>query len=371
MPDAARGPQGPLAGSECRQGFCRRVSSTNCPGPDVCLWLRQTRPLRRFDKKVMIRMKKYIAKRIAISVLLIFIISVFAFMLIHILPGDPARLALGFEASEEDVQAYRTQLNLDKPLLTQYTLWISGLIKGDFGTSILYSRPNLDILAERLPRTLGIGLPALFLSIPLGILIGVVCAVKRGKAVDQLLTLLTTIGIGTPVFWLAILGIYAFALGLKALPVSGYTPISQDLGDYLRHAILPVTCMSISMIASIARQTRTNMLDSLNQDFVRTVRANGLSERSAVYKHALRNALIPVVTTISMQVRVVIGGSLLVEQAFAISGLGSLLTNAINGRDYVMIQNTVLIISLFTVGSNLLVDLLYGVIDPRIRLGKG
>ena len=129
--------------------------------------------------------------------------------------------------------------------------------------------------------------------------------------------------------------------------------------------------MSVSMIASIARQTRTNMLDSLNQDFVRTVRANGLSEGSAVYKHALRNALIPVVTPISMQVRVVIGGSLLVEQAFAISGLGSLLTSAINGRDYVMIQNTVLIISLFTVGANFLVDILYGMIDPRIRLGKG
>lgn len=295
-------------------------------------------------------MKKYVAKRLAISVLLIFIISVFSFMLIHILPGDPARLALGYEASEADVQAYRVELHLDKPLVTQYVLWIKGLFQGDFGRSILYNRPNLDILAERLPRTLGIGLPALLISIPLGILVGVICAVRRGKAVDQILTLITTIGIGTPVFWLAIMGIYFFALGMKLLPVS---------------------CMSVSMIASIARQTRTNMLDSLNQDFVRTVRANGLSEGSAVYKHALRNALIPVVTTISMQVRVVIGGSLLVEQAFAISGLGSLLTSAINGRDYVMIQNTVLIISLFTVGANFLVDILYGMIDPRIRLGKG
>ena len=316
-------------------------------------------------------MKKYVAKRLAISVLLIFIISVFSFMLIHILPGDPARLALGYEASEADVQAYRVELHLDKPLVTQYVLWIKGLFQGDFGRSILYNRPNLDILAERLPRTLGIGLPALLISIPLGILVGVICAVRRGKAVDQILTLITTIGIGTPVFWLAIMGIYFFALGMKLLPVSGYTAISENFGDYVRHAILPVSCMSVSMIASIARQTRTNMLDSLNQDFVRTVRANGLSEGSAVYIHALRNALIPVVTTISMQVRVVIGGSLLVEQAFAISGLGSLLTSAINGRDYVMIQNTVLIISLFTVGANFLVDILYGMIDPRIRLGKG
>lgn len=241
-------------------------------------------------------MKKYVAKRLAISVLLIFIISVFSFMLIHILPGDPARLALGYEASEADVQAYRVELHLDKPLVTQYVLWIKGLFQGDFGRSILYNRPNLDILAERLPRTLGIGLPALLISIPLGILVGVICAVRRGKAVDQILTLITTIGIGTPVFWLAIMGIYFFALGMKLLPVSGYTAISENFGDYVRHAILPVSCMSVSMIASIARQTRTNMLDSLNQDFVRTVRANGLSEGSAVYKHALRNALIPVVT---------------------------------------------------------------------------
>lgn len=322
-------------------------------------------------KKVMESMGKYVAKRLAISVLLIFIISVFAFMLIHILPGDPARLALGFEATEADVARYRTQLNLDKPLITQYILWIKGLFQGDMGTSILYNRPNLDILAERLPRTLGIGLPALLIAIPLGILAGVACAVKRGGVLDQSLTLLTTIGMGTPVFWLAILGIYIFALGLKVLPVSGYTSMSVDFSDYLRHAAMPVACMSIGMIASIARQTRTNMLDSLNQDFVRTVRANGLSERSAVYKHALRNALIPVVTTISMQVRIVIGGSLLVEQAFSISGLGSLLTSAINGRDYVMIQDTVLIISLFTVGANLLVDIIYGMIDPRIRLSRG
>ena len=131
-------------------------------------------------------MKKYVAKRLAISVLLIFIISVFSFMLIHILPGDPARLALGYEASEADVQAYRVELHLDKPLVTQYVLWIKGLFQGNFGRSILYNRPNLDILAERLPRTLGIGLPALLISIPLGILVGVICAVRRGKAVDIL-----------------------------------------------------------------------------------------------------------------------------------------------------------------------------------------
>ena len=169
-------------------------------------------------------MKAYVIKKLLSLPLILLGASLIVFLAIRMLPGDPARLALGYEASEADVQAYRVELHLDKPLVTQYVLWIKGLFQGDFGRSILYNRPNLDILAERLPRTLGIGLPALLISIPLGILVGVICAVRRGKAVDQILTLITTIGIGTPVFWLAIMGIYFFALGMKLLPV----PVTQQ-----------------------------------------------------------------------------------------------------------------------------------------------
>ena len=315
-------------------------------------------------------MSTYIIKRLLISVFIVFVVSIFSFSLIQIMPGDPARLALGYEASEEDVQALREEMNLDKPILTQYVLWIQGLFQGDLGRSVIYKQPVSELLAERLPRTVFIGVPALVLAAPIGILIGIICAVRRGKLSDQILTFLMTLGIGMPVFWLGIIGIYVFAVWLKLLPVQGYTSPLENVGMYVRQAILPVSCMAIGMIAGIARQTRTNMLDSINQDYVRTARANGLTERSVIYKHALKNALIPVVTIIGMQVRIVIGGSLLVEQLFNIAGLGSTLTTAINNRDYLIVQNCTLLIALFTVVANLIVDILYGFIDPRIRLSR-
>lgn len=315
-------------------------------------------------------MSTYIIKRFLISIFIIFVISVFSFSLIQVLPGDPARLALGYEAAEEDVQALREEMNLDKPVVSQYFLWIKGLLNGDMGNSVKYKQPINEIVAERLPRTIFLGVPALLIAVPLGILIGIICAVRRGKLIDQILTFGMTLGIGTPIFWLGILGIYVFAIWLKILPIQGYTSPAEDVAAYVRQAILPVSCMAIGMIAGIARQTRTNMLDAINQDYVRTARANGLSERSVIYKHALKNALIPVVTIIGMQVRIVIGGSLLVEQLFNIAGIGSLLTTAINNRDYLIVQNCTLLIALFTVGANFAVDLLYGVIDPRIRLSR-
>lgn len=315
-------------------------------------------------------MGTYILKRILISILLVFLVSIFAFSLIHILPGDPARLSLGYEASEEDVQALRVKMNLDKPIVTQYLMWLEGLFKGDLGMSILYKRPNSEVFAERIPKSIAIGVPALLLSVPLAILIGVISAVKRGKLIDQILTFLMTLGLGTPIFWFGILGIYVFAMWLKILPIQGFVSPLEDFGGYIHKAILPVCCMSVGMVAGVARQTRTNMLDSINQDYIRTARANGISERKIIYRYALKNALIPVVTIIGMQVRVIIGGSLLVEQVFNIPGLGTLLTTAINNRDYLIVQNCVLLISLFTVTVNLIVDILYGVIDPRIRLSR-
>lgn len=315
-------------------------------------------------------MKTYILKRILISLLIVFLVSLFSFSLLQIMPGDPARLALGYEASEEDVQALREEMNLDKPILTQYLLWLRNLFRGDLGRSVIYKRPVADMIAERLPRTVSIGVFALLLGIPIGILCGVVCAVKRGRLADQGITFFMTMIMGMPVFWLGILGILVFAVQLELLPIQGYTPPTKDFGDFVYHAILPVSCIFLGMSAGICRQTRTNVLDSINQDYIRTARANGLPEGSVVYKHALKNALIPVITIIGMQVRVVIGGSLLVEQLFNIPGLGTLLTTALNNRDYMIVQNCTLLIALFTVAANLAVDIAYGFIDPRIRMTR-
>ena len=312
-------------------------------------------------------MTTYIIRRVLISILVVFIVSIFSFSLMHLMPGDPARLALGYEASEEDVQALRVTYNLDKPVLQQYFIWIKNLFKGELGDSVIHKRPVADMISERLPRTISIGICALIVGVPIGILFGILCAVKRGKFVDQIITFFMTVIMGMPVFWLGIILILVFAVKMKVLPIQGYTPPSTNFAEFLYKATLPTIAMSLGMSAGLCRQTRTNMLDSINQDYIRTARANGLSEGSVVYKHALKNALIPVITIVGMQVRVVIGGSLLVEQLFNIPGIGTLLTTALNNRDYMIVQTCTLLISLFTVGANLLVDIAYGIVDPRIR----
>lgn len=312
----------------------------------------------------------YILKRILISFIVVFMVTIFVFGLIHILPGDPARLYLGFEASEADVQAMRIKMNLDKPLTTQYYMWLDNVFHGDLGESLLYKRPNLDIFKERIPRTVSIGIPALLISVPIALIFGIICAVKRGKWIDNLLTFFITLGMGTPVFWVSILAIYIFAMWLKILPIQGYVSPVDNFGQYLYKAALPVLCMSLHMVAGVSRNTRTYMLETLNQDYVRTHRAFGISERKITSKYALKNALIPVVTILGFQVRVIIGGSLLIEQVFNIPGLGTLLVLAVNNRDYILIQNCVLMIATFTVLVSLLVDVLYGYVDPRIRLSR-
>lgn len=312
-------------------------------------------------------MFRFILKRLGISIIVVFLVTVFAFSLMHILPGDPARLVLGAEAAQADVDALREKLNLNKPILTQYFIWIDGILHGDFGDSIMYQRPVIDIMRERLPRTLAIGIPALIISMIFGVLFGVISAVKRGSAVDQAITFISTLGMGTPAFWLGILGIYVFAMELEILPIQGYVSPSEDFSGYLSHAVLPVVCLSVALIASISRQTRSNMLEVVNQDYIRTARANGIAESSVIYLHALKNALIPIITIIALQVRVVIGGALIVEQVFNIAGLGTLLNAAVSNKDYLIVQSGVLIISFVTVLCNLAVDILYGVFDPRIR----
>ena len=251
--------------------------------------------------------------------------------------------------------------------MEQYFIWISDTLRGDLGDSITYSRPVLTCLAERLPRTISIGLPALILSSLLGILCGIISAIRRGKFIDNLITFVSTIGLGAPQFWLGIVGIYIFGMRLGWLPLSGYVAPTENFGQYIFYGVMPILILSFSLLASVARQTRSNMLEVINQDYIRTARANGLAEKSVIYKHALKNALIPVITTIGLQVRVVVGGSLMVEQVFNIAGIGTLIVSAINGRDYMVVQGCVFVISVFTILVNFVIDLLYGFVDPRIR----
>lgn len=316
-------------------------------------------------------MFKFIFKRLGISILLVFLVSIFAFSLMHILPGDPARLALGEDASQEDVDALRVELNLDKPLVTQYLLWIKGIFQGNFGNSIVYSRPVRDMLSEKLPRTVSLGIPSMIISSIFGIAFGVISAIRRGKGIDQLITFLTTLGAGTPVFWIGILVMFFFGVKLRILPIQGWVSPAVNFGQYIRSAILPVFCLSLHLTTSISRQTRSNMLDVINQDYIRTARANGISESSVILRHALKNTLIPIVTIIALQVRQVVGGSLMVEQVFNIPGIGLMVKEGIMNRDYLVVQSSVLIISMVTVICNLFVDILYGLINPLVRKNWG
>lgn len=285
----------------------------------------------------------------------------------HLLPGDPVRIVLGDEASVEDMNALRERLHLNDPLVVQYLKWISGLFTGDYGTSITYMRPVKQIIDERLPKTIAIGLPALIIASIVGIAFGTLSAVKRGTKLDNILTILSTLGLGTPTFWVGILLIYLFAVKLRILPMKGFKGLDEGVFAYMRYAIMPVVCLSLNMVAGVTRQTRTNMLDVINQDYIRTAKANGISPKKVVFKHALKNALIPVITQIALQVRVVIGGSVVVEQIFNINGIGMLLREAVFNRDYMVVQTSVLFISLVTVFCNLFVDIIYGIVNPQIR----
>ena len=315
----------------------------------------------------------FIVKKVLLSIVTVFAISIFAFLIMQMTPGDPVRAMLGAEADEAIVEATRTELNLDKPLVVQYTLWLKHALRGDFGTSLVLNQDIGEILATRIPVTLSLTIPALIISLILGILIGVLCAVHRGSALDQIMTVLMTTMNSIPVFWIGIMMMYFFGVKLGWLPLMGYTSPFEDFGQYVAKAVMPVTIMAFGPLSSIARQVRTNMLEVINQDYIRTARANGLSENSVKYKHALKNSLIPVITLIALQVRSLVGGSLLGEQVFSIAGMGRLIMVSVMNKDYLVVQATVFVISLFVVACNLILDISYGLVDPRIRLtgGKG
>lgn len=316
-------------------------------------------------------MTNYILRRVLAALLVIAIVSVFVFSIIHLLPGDPVILALGLEADIQDIERLKEAKNLNDPLPTQYIKWVRGMFKGDFGDSLIEFRPVTQIFRDRLPRTLAIGIPAFVIGVLIGILFGIISAVKRGKFIDQFITLLTTLGVGTPQFWLGMILLYLFAFKFKIFPMRNIVLPSVNFWGYVKSAFLPIFCTSIHMIGSCSRQTRSNMLEVLSQDYIRTARANGLSEKRVIYKHALKNALIPVVTVIGMNLRNIVAGSVLIENIFTVTGLGTTMTNAISNRDYWVLQSCVLLISSFAVFSNLLVDIIYGYIDPRIREARG
>ena len=312
-------------------------------------------------------MGTYIIRRLIFSLVVIWIVTILSFLLVHIMKGDPAAIMLGAEASQEQIDTLRHELFLDQPLIVQYGHWLKNAVTGDFGKSLKYQEDIADLIAQRLPITIYLSLLALVISIVIGIAAGIYCAVRRGSVLDSAITILVNTGISLPTFWLGILGIYLFGLKLGWLPTQGYTSPLTDLGISLRKTVMPVICLAIPSIAVLARQTRSSMLEVVRQDYIKTAWSKGLTEKVIVIKHALKNALIPIVTLIGLQLRIVVSGSIVVETVFNIPGMGRLLVTATFAKDFISVQAITLVIGIVVLLSNLIVDISYGWLDPRIR----
>lgn len=304
-------------------------------------------------------MVRFIVRRLILTIPVLLGVATLVFALLHLVPGDPAQVMLGESAAASDVDELRTRLGLDRPLPAQYLQFIRGVVQGDFGTSFRYGTPVFQEIAQRLPNTLQLALAAMSVAIVIAIPLGVLGALYRGQAIDQAAMTVSLVGISMPNFWLGPLLAIVFAVGLGWLPVSG-------IGDW-RHLVLPAVTLGAALAAILARMTRASLIEELRELYVLAARARGLSQTRAVLRHALRNSLIPVVTILGLQFGAVLTGTIITETIFAWPGVGRLLIQAINFRDYPLIQGCILFIASTYVMVNLLVDLAYGWLDPRIR----
>lgn len=324
-------------------------------------------------------MSTYILRRLLLLVLVIIGVTLLTFASLH-LSGDPTLLYVSERASAEEIEVARARLGFDRPLPEQYLKFLGKLSQGDFGNSLWMRVPAIDLVLERLPATLELTIAAYLLSTLAAIPIGVIAAMRRGTMIDGTLMLGAMVGQSIPSFWLGIMLILFVGVTLRWLPVSGHFPVlkpilegnarlaAQNLPDAIRHLIMPVITVSVFSIARNSRLIRSAMLEVLNQDYVRTARAKGLQERTVVFKHAFRNALIPVVTVLALQFGFLLSGVIVTEVVFAWPGIGRLVFNAIKQRDFPVVQACVIFFAALFVGLNLVVDLLYAFLDPRIRL---
>jgi len=312
-------------------------------------------------------MKKYIAKRLWSVVPVMLVVAILVFFLIHLTPGDPAAVILGADAPQEAIDELRARLGLDKPLPLQFAHWFGRVLQGDLGESIFLRRPVTQAIMERLEPTLLLAGLATMFAVLIGIPAGVLAAVRRNTWLDRLFMAIAVFGVSMPNFWLALNLIFLFALALALLPVSGYVPLADDALQTLRFLLLPAFSLGFPQSALIARMTRGSMLDVLAQEYVKTARAKGLSERLVIYKHALKNTMITVITVIGIVLAITLSGSVVIETVFGLPGIGRLIINSVLRRDYPVIQGAVLFIAASYVLVNLLVDLLYVYLDPRIK----
>ncbi|MFT3854627.1 MAG: ABC transporter permease [Ilumatobacteraceae bacterium] len=309
-----------------------------------------------------------VLRRLGLSVVSLLLATVVVFAVLQIIPGDPATAILGEYATPDQVTELRAQLGLDKPLLNQYFHWLGNVLHGDLGKSLYSGEKVTTILGQRLPATLQIVALAVALSLLIGVPMGIAAARRNGRAADRVLVGMSTLGVAVPSFWLAMMLATYFGLTLGWFPATGFAGITEGPWQFLQHALLPALALSLSGAAEVSRQLRGSLVESLHSDYVRTARSKGLRARAILYRHALPNAGVTVLTVIGLITSRLLGATVVVEAVFAIPGLGSLVVDAVQRRDYPLIQGALLVFALWVIAINTIVDFLYPKVDPRIQL---
>lgn len=309
----------------------------------------------------------FLARRLLTGFATLLLASVVVFAVLEILPGDPALLMLGMNASPEALATLREQLGLNDPVMVRYVSWILGLLTGDFGRSFTYSSPVIDLIAERAVVSLPLAVISLVLSTAIAIPVGIFAAARRGKAADTLSMGAAQVGVAVPNFWFALILVYIFAVWLQLVPAGGFPGWKAGLWPGLKALILPSVALALPQAAILARVTRSAMLEVLGEDYIRTARAKGMPRRHVLWRHALRNAMIPVLTILGLQFAFLLAGTIIIENVFYLPGLGRLVFQAITQRDLIVVEGVVMLLVASVIFVNIIVDICYALVDPRLR----
>jgi peptide/nickel transport system permease protein len=310
----------------------------------------------------------FLTKRLGIGLVTLLVASAVVFFVLEILPGDPALLMLGMNATPEALASMREQMGLNDPVLVRYFSWIGGMLVGDFGRSFTYSSPVIDLIAERVVVSLPLAIISLILSTAIAIPVGIFAAARRGRMGDTVSMGVAQVGVAIPNFWFALLLVYVFAVWLRLLPSGGFFGWGAGVWPGLKALILPAIALALPQAAILARVTRSAMLEVLGEDYIRTARAKGMPRRYVLWRHALRNAMIPVLTIMGLQFAFLLAGTIIIENVFYLPGLGRLVFQAITQRDLIVVEGVIMLLVASVVVVNLVVDILYAVVDPRLRV---
>lgn len=313
-------------------------------------------------------MARYIGKRLIDLIPTLLVVALIIFLITRIIPGNPAAVMLGPQASVESIEAMEENLGLNKPYYIQFSSYLLDLVKGDLGTSLSYNKSVSKLIWERFPNTLILALSAIVIALLIGTTAGIISAVRQYSIIDYIVIFVSLVGVSMPVFWLGIMLVLLFSVNLGWLPATGMGSMDNSLLDVIKHLILPSIVLATIPMAEIARITRSSMLEVINLDYIKTARSKGLSEFIVVVKHAFKNALTPLLSVTGMQISMLLGGAILTETIFSWPGIGRLIIDAIDQRDFMVIQGSILFIAVIFVLMNLLVDILYTVVNPRVNL---